>query len=568
MFYAHLFCLKGGNMEKSLFYTILKVAKSKKDKIIKNEVDDLVNVCKNKFDSDKDKALEYCRELKIFLAQRIKSDIRVDYLDQAYFQVLCLETPYSLDSYFQALEFNRPKEQQFWYPRRKILLPTLHDIEDLLINDKLDELYLSMPARTGKSTLSVFVMTWIMGLKPELANLYCSNNGTLINAFYKGITDILNDEYTYLWWKIFPNTKYDKNSYCNAKDTYIDTGRIKRYHSFTGRSIDAGLNGAVDVDGLLVADDLVSGIQEALNVSRLQSLYMKVNNDMLSRCKMGSKILWIGTRWSIHDPMGRRIRLFENDANFADKRIKIIKMPALNEEGESNFNYKFDKGFTKEYFLQKKRTFEDDNDLASFLAQYQQEPIERSGLLFPSVKEYNGVLPSDTPDRKFAYCDIAWGGGDFTSMPICYQYGNVGYIVDWVFTPENKLISRPKVISAIKNHGLGSVRFEKNNGGDEYREYVETQLVKKGYKCNITSRTTTMNKQVKIYEHAPEIAELYFLEPRLRSQEYSQAVQQLVSYTGLDKKQHDDAPDSLAGLIDMKNEITKIPTVEIFKRPF
>lgn len=554
--------------QKELFYHILHIAKAKKGEIIKNEVADLVNVVKNKFSLDKDKALYYCKQLKIFLGERIKSDKNVGYLDEAYFQVLVLETPYSLDSYFLALEWNRPNEEKFWLPRRKQLLPILHDIEDLIINDKLDELYLSMPARTGKSTLSVYVVSWLLGKNSELANLYCSNSGTIITAFYKGITEILCDTYTYLWWKIFPMVKFDKNSFLNAKETYIDTGRIKRYHSFTGRSIDAGLNGACDCNGLLVGDDLVSGIEEALNVSRLNSLYMKVNNDLITRVKMGGKMLWIGTRWSIHDPMGRRIRLFENDPQFKNRRVKVIKIPALNEKGESNFEYLYGKGYSTEYYQQIKRVYEDNNDLASFLAQYQQEPIERSGLLFPSVKEYNGVLPSDMPDRKFAFCDIAWGGGDFTSLPICYQFGDVGYIVDWVFSPENKMITRPKVVNAIIKYQLGSVRFEKNNGGDEYREYIENALIKKGYRCNITSRTTTMNKQVKIYEHAPEIAELYFLEPKLRSKEYSQAIQQLISYTGLDKKQHDDAPDSLSGLIDMKNEVSKVPTVEFFKRPF
>lgn len=555
-------------MEKSLFHKILKIAKDKKGQTIKTEVDDLVNVCKNKFETDKDTALSYCRELKVFLDKRIRGDKDIGYLMDAYFRVLVLETPYSLDSYFLALEFNRDKEDKFWFPRRKQLLPTLHDIEDLLINDKLDEMYLSMPARVGKSTLAVFVTTWIMGVKPELANLYCSNNGSVVSAFYKGIAEILCDEYTYLWWKIFPTTKFDKSSFMNAKDTYIDTGRIKRYHSFTGRSIDAGLNGACDCNGLLIGDDLVSGIEEALNVSRLNSLYAKVNNDLITRAKMGSKILWIGTRWSLHDPMGRRIRLFENDPTFASRRVKIVKLPALNENNESNFDYKYGKGYSTDYYLQIKRIHEDNNDLASFLAQYQQEPIERTGLVIPTVREYNGVLPSNTPDRKFAFCDIAWGGGDFTSMPIAYQFGDQLYIPDWVFTPENKLITRPKVINAILKHRLGSVRFEKNNGGDEYREYVETQLIKKGYKCNITSRTTTINKQVKIYEHAPEIAEIFFLEPKLRSKEYAQAVQQVVSYTGLDKKQHDDAPDSLSGIIDMFHEVVKMPTIEIFKRPF
>ena len=566
MFSAFYFCR--GTME--LFDKVLKIAKSKD--IIKDEIRDLLNITQNKFATSKDKALKYCKTLKLFLGEKIKSSQKVDYLYEAYFNVLVLETPYSLDSYFQALEWNRPVKEKFWLPRRKQLMPIVKKLEDLLINDKLDELFLSMPARTGKSTLSMFAMSWVLGMNSELANLYCSNAGSIITTFYKGILEILTDNYTYLWWKIFPTVKFDKNSFTNAKDTYCDVGRIKRYHSFTARSIDAGLNGAVDVSGLLIGDDLVSGIEEALNQTRLNSLWMKVDNDLLTRAKMGSKVLWIGTRWSINDPIGRRLLILENNKAFENRRFDVVNIPALNENDESNFDYLYDVGFSSDYYLQRKASFEANNDMASFLAQYQGEPIERSGLLFPAenLRFYNGVLPDREPDRKFAFVDIAWGGGDFTSMPIIYQYENELYCVDWVFSPENKMITRPKVINSIIKHDLGSVRFEKNNGGDEYREYVEDELNKMGKKLLITSRSanTHKSKQVKIYEHAPEIVEIYFLEPNKRSKEYSQAIQQLVAYTGIDKRQHDDAPDSLAGIIDMKNEVSKKTTFEIFKRPF
>ena len=552
-----------------LFYKILDIAKHKID--FRAEVQDMLSVARNKIAIDKDKGFEYTKQIKSFLGEKIDKKINAQYCFDRYFDVLVIETPYSLDSYFQALEWNRPSKEKFWLPRRKQLLPILRDIEDLLINDKLDELFISQPARTGKSTLAMFTLSWIMGIDSELANLYCSNSGTVINAFYKGVLEIITDNYTYQWWKIFSSTKFDKNSFTNAKDTYIDTGRVKRYHSFTGRSIDGdGLNGACDCNGLLIGDDLCSGIEEALNPTRLISLWQKTDNNLLTRAKMGCKILWIGTRWSINDPIGIRLRLLENEPTFASRRFKVNNIPALNENDESNFDYKYGVGFDTDYYKQRRASFESNNDNASWLAQYQGQPIERSGLLFPpeNIKTYNGVLPSDKPDRKYAYCDIAWGGGDFTSMPICYQFGNVGYIVDWVFTPENKMISRPLVISAIKSHHLSSVRFEKNNGGDEYKEYVENELRKKGYKLNISVKTTHINKQVKIYEHAPEITELYFLEPRLRTRPYARAIEQLVSYTGLDKKQHDDAPDSLAGLIDMKNEVSQAPTISIFKRPF
>ena len=73
-----------------------------------------------------------------------------------------METPYSLDSYFQALEFNRPIEQAFYLPRRKQLLPIVKDLERLIIYDEIDELFLSTPPRIGKTTLVLFVLSWFL----------------------------------------------------------------------------------------------------------------------------------------------------------------------------------------------------------------------------------------------------------------------------------------------------------------------------------------------------------------------------------------------------------------------
>lgn len=557
--------------QKELFYRILEIANNKDD--VRAEVSDLISVAQNKLKTDKEKGLEYCKLIKLFLNNKIKISkaLSKQLLLDRYFDVLVLETPYSLDSYFQALEWGREPKDKFWMPRRKQLLPIVHKLEDLLINDKIDELFLSQPARTGKSTLSMFTLSWVMGINSELANLYCSNSGTVINAFYKGVLEIITDNYTYQWWKIFKEVKFDKNSFTNAKDTYLDVGRIKRYHSFTGRSIDGdGLNGACDCNGLLIGDDLCSGYEEALNKTRLNMLWGKVDNNLLTRAKMGCKILWIGTRWSLHDPIGRRLRMLQNDPAFSKRRFEVVNIPALNENDESNFDYKYGVGFDTNYFKERRASFIANNDEPSFLAQYMGQPIERSGLLFPQeeMRYYNGVLPQGIPDRVFAFVDIAWGGGDFTSMPIAYQFGKALYIHDWVFSEEDKFITRPLVIQKTIEHKLSSLRFEKNNGGEEYREYCERELVKKGYKCMITTRMATRSKEVRIYENAPEIREMWFLEPSKRSSMYARAMTNLTSYTGLDKKQHDDAPDSLSGLVDMYNEIEKRVEVSIFKRPF
>ena len=551
-----------------LFYKVLEVAENEHFNKIQT-IKDLVVLAKNMLSKDMVVGLEYGKCIKDALDKVLKrkdiENIRAYY--DFYWQVLANETPYSLDSYFQALEWNRPVKERFYLPRRKQLLPIVKELEKLVIYDETDELFLSQPPRTGKTTLVLFLLSWFIGLNPELANLYCSCASSLTTAFYKGLTEILNDGTTYLWWKIFPNVKWSPSTFANSKECYLDCGRIKRYHSFTGKSIDSeSLNGSCDCNGLWIADDLCSGIEEALNKDRLRLLNQKVNSNLISRAKMGAKKLWIGTRWSLGDPIGARLNSIENTTI----RFTLVNRPALDENDESNFDYLYKVGFSTEYYHNIRQSFDDMGDIASWNALYQQQPLERTGLLFEDLRYYNGVLPDETCDRIFGFVDVAWGGGDYTCLPILYKYGEKLYCPEIIFDNADKKITQPKVANAIMKHKLGSVRFEKNNGGENYKDDVEKILTENKYKLNITIRSAdnTKSKEIKIFEHAPEIREIYFLEPSKQNNEYKRAITQLKSFTISGKKQQDDCPDALAGCIDMNREVERKVKIEIFQRFF
>lgn len=555
-----------------LFRQIEKIAKKESGNNLQT-INDLFYLCKNTIDEGNVKlGLQYCKRFKELLGDFIKNETNIhkNELYEKIFDVLVVESRYSFDSYFQALEYNRPLQEQFYLPRRNTLMKhgVIQALDDLLINDKIDELFLSMPVRVGKSTLAVFVITWLAGYESNSTNLYCSNSGILAQTFYAGVHTILSDSFTYNWQKIFKNVKFDKNSMCNSKDTWLDTGKNKRFHTFTARSIDGSLNGAVDCDRLQIGDDFVNGIEEALNLLRLQSLWRKVESDYMSRGKQRTKKWWIGTRWSLYDPIGIRLEsVGENNP-----RVRNIVIPALDENDHSNFDYLYGVGFNDDYYKARRKSYQDNDDMASWNAVYQGKPIERDGLLFsPSqIKTFNGILPSGEPTRKFAYVDVGWGGGDYTSMPIIYKYDNVLYCVDVVFDNGDKKITQPKVANMITRYGLGSVRFEKNNGGEGYKDDIERVLKDIGYKVNLTTAyaTNQKSKEIKIFEHAPSIRDIYFLDSDKRSDEYRRFMDCLCSFTIKGKNKNDDAPDSLAGAVDMDNEIVQKVAIEVFQRLF
>lgn len=552
-----------------------------------NFYDDAYLYIKGLFFRDKILALRLSNELKKVCLKQLRNETLLKSsekdIKQVIFKLLVLETPYSLDSYFQALEFNRPINEQFYRPRRKQLLPIVHALEDLVIWNKLDELFLSCPPRVGKTTLILFLTTWKIGIDPEASNLYGSFSNGVASAFYKGVIEIIQDDFTYNWRKIFPNAKFDPKSYCNSKETYLDIGRIKRYHSFTARSIDGSLNGACDCSGILIGDDLVSGFEEAVNQLRLATVWSKVENDFTTRAKESAKILWIGTRWSINDPIGRRIKVITEEPAFKSRRYKIINMPALDSDGNSNFDYEHGVGFSTTFYQQKRASFENTGDMASWEAQFMGSPIERSGQLFSaeSLMYFNGELPPNkVPNKIIAPCDVAWGGGDAVSCPVLYVYKDEFfknnydvYVPAVVFDYHDKSITQPRVAKLCEKWSIQQLQFERNSRGDEYGEDVNQLLKADNYPISITSKSapTTISKDGRIIQASSDIKlHFHFLSAPYRDKDYNMFMQNLLSYSANGgSKQKDDAPDSLAQGVDMlRSPVSTTAEYSIFKRPF
>ena len=373
---------------------------------------------------------------------------------------------------------------------------------------------------------------------------------------------------TYLWHDVFPAAKIVST---NAKDETFNIDRKKRYPSLTCRSLYGTLNGACDCNGMLVSDDLIGGIEEALNKDRLMSAWAKVDNNLLPRAKETAKVLWCGTRWSMVDPAGIRMDLLLNDETFRGRRYEIINLPALDEQEHSNFHYLYGVGFSDEYYIQRRASFERNNDMASWLAQYMGEPIERSGALFEpqDMRFYNGVLPEEEPVRVFMAVDPAFGGGDFTASPVCYQYADGSiYVADVVYSDGDKRVTQPLIVQKIEEHGVKAVQIEANKSTASYKDEIEEILRKKGVRVNITTRVAPNNttKEMRIFDKAPEIREFYFLEEGKRSKAYSQFMQNVYSFKLTGKNKHDDSVDSLAQAVEMIRYAGS--SISVFRRTF
>lgn len=475
---------------------------------------------------------------------------------------------FDFDSYLIALEWNRKANQMFYLPRRKVLKQVVDAYQELE-DDKLDELFVNQPPRTGKSTLSIFAITWKVGKDSEASNLYSAYSDKITTAFYNGCLEVINDKVTYRWHEIFYG--HDLAS-TNGKDLTFDIDRRKHYPSVTARSIHGTMNGACDASGWLLSDDLVSGIDEALSADRLASLWYLVENNFLTRAKEKCKIIWEGTRWATADPVGLRTEVLEQK-EFDGRRIKVISIPALDENEQSNFDYEYGVGYTTEYYLARRASFEHNQDIASWNAQYQQQPIDRTGLVFSpdSLNYYNGELPSDDSlVRTFMAIDPAFGGGDYTASPVCMQYtdGSI-FIPDVVYDNGDKTVTIPLLVEAIVKYGVSAVRIECNKMTMSYKEELEKELEKRKIKINIQTKAAPNNqsKEARIFDKAPTIRGFYFLDERKRSKSYTTFMVNVYSFRVTGHNKHDDAPDSLAMAADFI-ERPASSKVEVFRRPW
>lgn len=502
------------------------------------------------------KISKYAHEMAGYMAAQTGSGE----FDDLYWKYLLFEAPELLDSYCLYIEKNRKPQERFYQPRRKTLIKVVNKLQ-ALEDDELDELFLHQPARTGKSQIITMGTSWHCSRNSEKSNLYVTYKEGLGGAFIDGCMEIWTDP-TYCHSDVFRS----RVARTDAKNHKVDLDRKKKYATLSGKGLESGLNGEYDAYGWLILDDILEGIQDVLNPDILKRKQIVFDNNVMSRKKEQCKLILNGTIWSLHDLYMDRLAFLQNNPEAKNIRFDVLKIPALDPEtDESNFDYDYGVGFTTAYYRLTRAKFEENDDMAGWFAQYQQEPIERDGALFnpEHMNFYNGVLPSEEPLKIVAACDVALGGSDYLAMPIAYVYedGSV-YIHDLIFDNSEKSITMPRVIEKIISNNVGTAFFEANNGGEGYKDEVDEQLKKKGKEINLVSKfaqqmilstgghasKSQMRKEQRIWDSAADIRKFFFRDTGYQNAEYRKFMNNVYGFTMTGKNKHDDAPDALASL--------------------
>ena len=494
-------------------------------------------------------------ELRRLAAEKIRKNGDPDMVE-LYKRSLLLDAKYNFDCYCRYLEWNRPAKKKFYEPRRKQLKP-IADAMQQLADGELDLLAVSLPPGTGKTTLSIFFLSWIGGKNPELSVLGGSHSNSLLHGIFDELLRVLDKDGEYLYNDVFPLAPVVGNS---GKELRIDLQTQKRFETFEFSSIGSGNAGKVRCSRLLYCDDLIDGIETAMSRDRLDKLWQQYYTDLRQRKIGNCAELHVATRWSIWDPIGRLQQEYDGD-----KRAKFLVFPAMNKNDESNFDYPYSLGFTTQMYRQQREIM----DEPSWRALYMNEPIEREGRLYdPEELRYYFALPDVEPDSILAICDTKEQGDDYLTMPIFYQYGQDYYLEQWVCDNGKVEILMEKVVRSLVDRKVRLCRIESNRGGTLFAADVQKRLRELGGITTITTKWTQTNKEARIQTNSGWVkTHVLFRDNTVQNKEYRLAMNQLIGYTMAGKNKHDDVADVLAMFVDMIAS-SDMNTAVVMRRPF
>jgi predicted phage terminase large subunit-like protein len=525
----------------------------------KSAYGDLFSLCRSWEAEDFAAAHAANKALKAKCAAQLRVSANKAAFYEQWRKCLLFEAPHDFDSYLTYMELNREASKRFYQPRKKQLKPVVDALQALCGDDELDLLAVSLPPGVGKTTLAIFLLTWIAGRDPNHPNLTGSHSNSFVRGVYDECLRMFDAQGEYLWHDVFPDVQVSNT---NAKDCRIDLDKRQRFETLEFTSIGTGNAGLYRAANLLYCDDLVSGIEVALSKERLDKLWETYTTDLRQR-KIGDKCkeLHIATRWSVHDVIGRLEREYENNP-----RAKFIRFPAMDENDESNFDYEYGVGFTTKFYREQR----DIMDAVSWKALYMNQPIEREGLIYhPEELRRFFELPTNEPDAVIGICDTKDKGTDYAFLPVGYVYGQDYYIADCICDNGLPDTVDARLSDILVRSKVNMCRFESNSAGGRVAEKIQGEVKRLGGITNITTKYTTANKETKIIVNSAWVKEhcLFLDESKYkRNSDYGRMMDMLCSYTVAGKNKHDDVPDGMAMFAEFAQSLNGAK-IEVFKRP-
>ena len=474
-----------------------------------------------------DRRFKTYKEQKAFLLDaRVKCDASLLFFTKFFFKEL-------RGSRFVMSEHHYELEKNF------------HDLE----NYKLRLLSINIPPRCSKTELALNYVARGIGKNPSSNWLYITASDELRAEVSSRIRDIVTHPFFKMMYSV--ELKKDQNSKNLWKTT--EGGGLKTATIFgqilgfgAGQLKEETLEDIRNFEGCVFMDDIDKADDSEIQNANSEKVKRTVFNTVLSRINsFDTPFVNIQQRVGMTDITNA----FMEHYGLESPLHRFVIMPIIKEDGTSLYPTK--------YPLEEIEKLKTSPKTAHvFETQYMQNPLPAKGVLF-NKKEMNfftmDELRTDLIQSRIGNIDVAGDGKDFYSFPSGVLIGELFYVTEWIYTQESTEYTRPVTASLVNANKLDHLGFESNNFGMEFGRQLKTEL---NQFTTLYPKFESKQKLSRIINKAEFIRKHFVFRKDVQvNTDYYKALEHLFRYMKDGSFKIDDAPDSLAGLAHLIQDL-------------
>lgn len=419
-------------------------------------------------------------------------------------------------------------------------------------NYELELLNINIPPRFSKTLLcAVNFIARGIGMNPLSNWLYITASDELRSQTSVEIRDIVTHPlFKALYGVELKKDQNGKNLWRTKEGGGLKTatifGQITGFGAGIMRDNNDLLNYIESFDGCIVIDDANKTDDSETENANNEKVHRVFFNTILSRKNTANTpIINIQQRAGLTDLTAKLKEHYGED-----EKAMFLVMPVIR-DGIPLWEWKHDLEA-----IEKLRT----SPLTShtFETQYMQNPLPKHGVMFIKDEmnffKINDIDPEMVQSR-IGNIDVADTGKDYYSFPSGVLIGERFYVTEWLYTAESTEYTRPRTASIANNTKIHHLGIESNNMGLEFARRLKTELTAF---TNLYPKPAPNNqsKLTRIINKAEFIRKYFVFRSDVKEgSDYKKALDHLFRFMKDGSFKIDDAPDSLAGLARLIEEL-------------
>lgn len=390
--------------------------------------------------------------------------------------------------------------------------------------------------RAGKSVTGSLLSAWTIGRWRTDSIMRASYGADLAEMLSKQVMNFVQSDKYLL---IFPDVRLQMDHQAVA-DWAVEGATTSSYFC-------AGVGGPFTGKGasrLAMVDDQLKNIDDALNEPKLDKDWLWYQSTFFTREEERDGVrcpeLFIGTRWSNRDIIGRKL------AESEPGDYEVYTLPAM-----------VDGASFCEDVISTATLIDMQRDMPDFIfqAEYQQQPIEKEGLLYPFEEMHTFTLKQKRDDLAQAVCqgytDTADKGSDSLASLYAKNIGDDWFLTDVVFTAADMDVTKPQVVNKAVQEHCSRLTVESNNGGRLFASNLREMFALARFPCSVIDRQTTSNKETRILSWSEWVMQhVWFRTDYEPGSDYARFMAELTHHLRMGRNRHDDAADAVTGFAE------------------